>query len=117
MTTLSNASGRASGRQEPAVELDGSSEAEQVLALRLAGRSFRGIAEALGLAGSRQAFDAFVDAVRSRPPADRDRLRVQELARLVRLEGHIQSDERLSESARAWRVETLQRLRAKLMEV
>ena len=66
----------------PVTPVEGAERDSAVLALREQGRSFAGIARALGLEGPIQANAAFVMALRRLPAAEQEDLRGHELARL-----------------------------------
>jgi hypothetical protein len=88
---------------------------DNVLKLRVQGRSFAGIAKTLGLSRPYQANDAFNRALRRKPPAERDALRGQELIRLDTLADGVRAHPERGADGVARRLRTVGRLRAMLM--
>jgi hypothetical protein len=90
---------------------DAASTDEQVLQFRRRGRSFSAIARDLGLARATDASDAFLRAVRTRPPDEEDDLRREEYDRLDRLTAQATSDASLDTAEVAKRLRTIERMR------
>ncbi len=88
---------------------------DNVLDLRVQGRSFAGIAKTLGLSRPCQANDAFNRAVRRKPPAERDALRNQELTRLDALADGVRAHPEVGADGVARRLRTVARLKAMLL--
>lgn len=84
---------------------------EQVLALRVQGRSFGAIATAVGLERPLLALEAFQRAVRRRPPTERETLRADELHRLDTMARHLRTRRDLDASTLERRLEVVDRLR------
>jgi hypothetical protein len=109
-------SGGAGGGTEgpPGIVADSPERDDQVLALRERGRSFAGIARALGFEGAGPANAAFNRALRRLPPSDQESLRSHEMARLDALGERLRQRQDLDEPEVARRARTLERLRQKL---
>ncbi len=88
---------------------------DEVLALRLQGKSFSAIARSLGLERPFQANDAFIRALRRRPASERDSIRREELVRLDALADAVRANNELEPAGVARRLHTLDRLRAALV--
>jgi hypothetical protein len=115
--------GGPTGAAEPAEDLrgagpaaaTGSSERDsEVVALREQGRSFAGIARALGFERPMQANAAFMAALRRLPAAEQESLRNHELARLNALDERLRQRSDLNETEMARRARSLERLRKRL---
>jgi hypothetical protein len=88
---------------------------DEVLALRGQGKSFAGIAKALGFNRPSQANQAFNRALRRRPAFEQDGLRQRELGRLDALIVGVKANGELAPDEVARRLRTVERLRAKLL--
>jgi hypothetical protein len=88
---------------------------DEVLALRMQGKSFAGIARSLGLERPFQANNAFIRALRRQPVSERDSIRRQELVRLDALADAVRANHELAPAGVARRLRTLDRLRAGLI--
>jgi hypothetical protein len=88
---------------------------EQALDLRVQGKSFPAIAEALGYERPLMARQAFIRALRRKPEAVRADLRRQELARLDAMADVFRSSKNLSGEEIAQRLRALNRLRGMLL--
>jgi hypothetical protein len=88
---------------------------DKVLVLREQGRSFAGIARALGLDGSTQANAAFNRALRRLPTEEQESVRGREMARLDALGDRVRQRTDLDEVELARRMRSLERLRRRLL--
>lgn len=88
---------------------------EQVLVLRGQGRSFRRIADTLGLGKASEANRAFNRALRRHSPDKRASIRSQENARLDHMAASVRADESLSTADADKRLRVVERLRTRLM--
>ena len=88
---------------------------EQVLELRVHGKSFAGIAKTLGFGRPYEANDAFNRALRRKPAAERDTLRSSELIRLDALAEAVRANLEMAPDDVARRLRTLDRMRARLL--
>jgi AraC-like DNA-binding protein len=88
---------------------------DEVLALRVQGKSFAGIAKSLGFTRPSQANEAFNRALRRKPSAEQEDLRRQELARLDALIEGVRGNADLAPDDLARRLRSVERLRTKLL--
>jgi hypothetical protein len=88
---------------------------DEVLKLRLEGRTFARIAKSVGYSRSSEANDAFNRALRRKPSAEQADLRRHELARLDSLLEGVRRNAELAPEDRARRLRSVERLRSKLL--
>ena len=103
------------GQESPGAEARGPDRDDKVLVLREQGRSFAGIARALGIDGSTQANAAFNRALRRLPTAEQASVRSHEMARLDALGDRVRQRTDLDEVELARRMRSLERLRKRLL--
>src|SRR6202022_721373 len=88
---------------------------DEVLELRVQGKSFAGIAKSLGLSRPSEANDAFNRALRRKTTAEQEDLRRQELVRLDALIEGVRGNAELAPDDLARRLRSVERLRTKLL--
>lgn len=94
---------------------DAATRDDQALELRANGETFGAIAKTLGFERIHHANEAFNRALRRRPPAERESLRRQELARLDTLAEGVRTSQKLEPDEIARRLEKVERLRTMLL--
>jgi hypothetical protein len=92
-----------------------SGQDDQVLELRVQGKSFARIAKSLGFSGPSKANDAFNRALRRKTSAEQEGLRRQELLRLDALIEGVRGNAELAPDVQARRLRSVERLRTKLL--
>ena len=100
-------------RQSPAD--DPSARDGKALEMRVKGRSFVAIANKLGYDGVNQANQAFNRALRRTSPEERDQFRSQELLRLDGMAERVRSSLTMEPAEIATRLNSVERLRSRLL--
>jgi AraC-like DNA-binding protein len=88
---------------------------DEVLALRIQGKSFAGIARSLGFTRPSEANEAFNRALRRKPSSEQEDLRRQELTRLDALIEGVRGNAELAPDDVARRLRSVERLRTRLL--